>query len=42
LDHLKECAVEGAALSRLVTNKVDGFIKKTFHNKNSEYFRPKE
>ena len=42
LEHVKECAVEGAELSRLITNKIDGFIKKTFHNKNSEYFRPKE
>lgn len=42
LEHLQECAVEGAELSRLITNKIDGFIKKTFHNKNSEYFRPKE
>lgn len=42
LSVLKECAVEGAALSRLITNRVDGFIKKTFHNKNSEYFRLKE
>ena len=41
LEHLQECAVEGAELSRLITNKIDGFIKKTFHNKNSEYFRPK-
>ena len=42
LEHLQECAMEGAELSRLITNKIDGFIKKTFHNKNSEYFRPKE
>ena len=42
LELLKECAVEGAELSRLITNKIDGFIKKTFHNKNSEYYRAKE
>ena len=42
LELLKECAVEGAELSRLITNKIDGFIKKTFHNKNSDYFRQKE
>jgi DNA-binding ferritin-like protein (Dps family) len=32
---LEQCAVEGADLSRLITNKIDNFIKKTFHNKNN-------
>ena len=42
LELLKECAIEGAELSRLITNKIDGFIRKTFHSKDSEYFRHTE